>query len=361
MKRIAYMTMVASAVALTGAMECRAQLPDATGKATVQKACGTCHPAELVLGKAMSRAQWNTMVADMVTKGAKVTDAEFTQIVDYLAANLGPGSMASAGRGRAGRARTASAGPADRQIVDPAAADRGRKVYVAECITCHGPKARGASDAAPPNQKGPDLIRSLTLLHDRYGNTIGPFLLKGHAMQSGRASASLNTAEIADLAHFLHQQFDDTLRSGPYSQVVNVLTGDATAGAAYFNGEGKCNQCHSPAGDLSGIAKRFDPPTLQQRFVFPRAGDRGGRGAPASKPVTVTVTPPSGVAVSGVLIQIDDFNVSLRDDSGAYHDWKRTPGLKVEKYDPLQAHIDLLDRYTDKNIHDVVAYLETLK
>jgi cytochrome c oxidase cbb3-type subunit 3 len=363
MRRIAYMTMVAG-VALIGAVECRAQLPDATGKATVQKACGTCHPAELVLGKAMSRPQWNTMVADMVTKGAKVTDAEFTQIVDYLSANLGPGSMATAGaagRGRAGRARTASAGPADRQIVDAAGADRGRKVYVAECVTCHGPKARGASDAAPPGQKGPDLIRSLTLLHDRYGNTVGPFLLKGHPMQSGRASATLTTAEIADLSHFLHQQFDDTLRSGPYSQVLNVLTGDAVAGAAYFNGEGKCNQCHSPTGDLAGIAKRFDPPNLQQRFVFPRAGGRGGRGAPASKPVTVTVTPPTGATVSGVLIQIDDFNVSLRDSAGAYHNWKRTPELKVEKHDPYQAHVDLLDRYTDKNIHDVVAYLETLK
>jgi mono/diheme cytochrome c family protein len=353
MKKIVYFLLAAGIA--------RAQLPEAAGKATVQKACGTCHPAELVLGKAMSRAQWNTMVADMVTKGAKVTDAEFTQIVDYLAANLGPGSMAAAGRGRAGRARTASAGPADRQIVDPAGADRGRKVYAAECITCHGPKARGASDAAPPNQKGPDLIRSLTLLHDRYGNTMGPFLLKGHPMQSGRASASLSMAEIADLCHFLHQQFDDTLRSGPYSQVLNVLTGDAAAGAAYFNGAGKCNQCHSPTGDLSGIAKRFDPPNLQQRFVFPRAGGRGGRGGPPSKPVTVTVTPASGAAVSGVLIQIDDFNVSLRDDSGAYHNWARAPGLKVEKHDPYQAHIDLLDQYTDKNIHDVVAYLETLK
>jgi hypothetical protein len=81
----------------------------------------------------------------------------------------------------------------------------------------------------------------------------------------------------------------------------------------------------------------------------------------SAKPVTVTVTPPSGVAVTGVLIALDDFNVSLRDGSGDYKSWKRVPGLKVEKHDPYQAHIDLLDRYTDKNIHDVVAYLETLK
>jgi cytochrome c oxidase cbb3-type subunit III len=182
-------------------------------------------------------------------------------------------------------------------------------------------------------------------------------------MQSGRASASLTTVEVADLSHFLHQKLNDTLRSGPYSQILNVLTGDAAAGAAYFNGAGKCSTCHSPTGDLAGIAKKFDPPSLQQQFVFPRGG-RGGRGrgaASASKPVTVTVTPPSSVAVTGVLIALDDFNVSLRDNSGAYRTWKRTPGLKVEKHDPYQAHIDLLDQYMDKNIHDIVAYLETLK
>jgi cytochrome c oxidase cbb3-type subunit 3 len=92
-------------------------------------------------------------------------------------------------------------------------------------------------------------------------------------------------------------------------------------------------------------------------------GGRGGRGGPVtvSKPVTVTVTPPSGAPVTGVLIELDDFNVSLRDSSGAYKTWKTIPGLKVEKHDPYQAHIDLLDQYTDQNIHDVVAYLETLK
>ncbi len=362
MRSIVHLTLVAGSIAITGAIECRAQLPEGAGKETVQKACGTCHAAEMVLGKAMGREQWNTTVADMVTKGAKIGDAEFTQIVDYLAANLGP-QATGGGRGRGARPAGGGAGPNDMHIVNAAAADRGRTVYIAECLTCHGPKARGGGDAVPENQKGPDLVRSLTVLHDRYGNTVGPFLKKGHPMQSGRASASLTIVEVADLSHFLHQKLNDTLRSGPYSQILNVLTGDAAAGAAYFNGAGRCSSCHSPTGDLAGIAKKFDPPSLQQQFVFPRGG-RGGRGrgaASTSKPVMVTVTPPSGVAVTGVLIALDDFNVSLRDDSGVYTDWKRTPGLKVEKHDPYQAHIDLLDHYTDKNIHDVVAYLETLK
>jgi cytochrome c oxidase cbb3-type subunit 3 len=355
--------MLAGSIALTTAVECHAQLPDGAGKAVVQKACGVCHAAEMVLGRPMSREQWNTEVADMVTKGAKIGDAEFAQIVDYLATNLGPQAAGGRRGGAAAPVRAASAGPADKQIVDPTAADRGRTIYIAECITCHGPRARGAGDAVPENQKGPDLVRSVTVLHDRYGTTVGPFLKKGHPMQSGKASASLTTAQVLDLSHFLHQKVDDTLRSGPYSKVLNVLTGDAAAGAAYFNGAGKCSSCHSPTGDLAGIASKFDPPSLQQQFVFPRGGGRGrgGRGATSSKPITVTVTPPSGAAVSGVLIELDDFNVSLRDASGAYLCFKRSPSLKVEKHDPYQAHIDLLDQYTDKNIHDVVAYLETLK
>ena len=380
LKKAARLMLFAAGIALTSAVECRAQLPDGQGKATVQKACGTCHAADMVLGRAMNAEQWSAEVASMVAKGAKINDADFAQIVDYLATNLGP-APAAPGRGGGGRgqaagataapapagpARAGGSGPNDKQIVDAAAADRGRSVYIADCVTCHGPKARGAGDNGPENQKGPDLVRSLTILHDRYGNTLGPFLAKGHPMQSGRASASLTTAEVQDLSHFLHQKVGDTLRSGPYSQIQNVLTGNAAAGAAFFNGAGKCNGCHSPTGDLAGVAKKYDPPTLQQKFVFPQAsgrGGRGGRGAPVTptKPVTVTVTQPSGAPVTGVLVHLDDFNVSLRDTAGAVKTWKRVPGLKVEKHDPYQAHIDLLDQYTDKNIHDLAAYLETLK
>jgi hypothetical protein len=200
------------------------------------------------------------------------------------------------------------------------------------------------------------------VLHDRYASTVGPFLKTGHPTQSGNPSANFTPEQVSDLSHFLHQRVNETLRSGPYSEVLNVLTGNAEAGAAYFNGAGKCKNCHSPTGDLAGIAKKYDPPNLQQRFLFPRTMGFGRRSAaPPSKPVMVKVTPPSGPAVSGVLDKIDDFNISLRDSEGEYHAWKRTPELKVEKNDPYATHIELLDQYTDKNIHDVVAYLETLK
>lgn len=244
----------------------------------------------------------------------------------------------------------AQAGASDKQIVDPEAADRGKKIYIAECITCHGSTARGG-----PN--GADLVRSLVVLHDRYGSELGPFLKKGHPTQS-TPSANFTAAQVADLSHFVHQRLNDTLRTSPTFHAQNVLTGDPKAGEAFFNGAGKCNTCHSPAGDLKGFGAKYDAIDAQQRFLFPRPGI--GRGA-SIKRVMVTVTPPSGAAVTGVLDRIDDFNVSLRDAAGEYHSWVRSPAVKVKIDDPYQAHAELLDQYTDKNMHDITAYLETLK
>jgi len=253
-----------------------------------------------------------------------------------------------------------SAGPNDQPPVDSAAADRARTVWAAECINCHGTQARGTD-------LGPNLVRSVLVLHDRFGSELAPFLQKGHTMQSGRSSTALDKSQIVDLAHFLRQRVNDGLRGSPLFQPGDVLTGDKSAGQAYFNGAGGCTTCHSTTGNLAGIGGRFSPIDLQQRMLFPvpaRGGGpagRGGRGAAAVSPVTVTVTPASGPAVSGVLVQMDDFAVTLRDESGVQRTFTRSPSVKVAKTVPLQAHYDLLDRLTDKNIHDLVAYLESLK
>ncbi len=270
-----------------------------------------------------------------------------------------PGTPPAPARGGGGL--LAGAGPADKPPVDAAAADRGRTVYGAECVSCHGPQARGT-------QNGSNLVRSLVVLRDRYGSQLGPLLKQGHKeMMSGRSSSTLTDVQIVDLANFLRQRVNDTLRGSPIFQVRNVLTGDAKAGAAFFNGEGKCSGCHSPTGNLAGIGSRLEPVDIQQRFLFPGAG-RGGRGrgaAPSATPsataVTVTLTPPSGPAISGTLMQMDDFTVTLRDASGQVQTITRTPELKVVKNNPLAAHRALLDTITDKQMHDVVAYLETLK
>lgn len=336
-------------------------LPDGPGKAAVLRVCGSsCHGPQIVSGKGYSRDNWATVVNGMIARGAKADANEFGEIVDYLAKNLPP-RTGTAGAGGAG---FIGAGPDDAHVVDGEAAARGQSVYVAECVTCHGNKARGGADSMPPAQRGSDLVRSLIVLKDRYGASIGAFLKAGHPTQSGKQSASIEGSQVIDLAHFLHLKVNDTLRSGPYSRVINVMTGNARAGQEYFNGAGGCNKCHSPAGDLAGVGAKYDPPTLQQKFLFPRTFGFGRRNAgPVSppKPVTVKVTEAGGRTVSGTLVHLDDFNVSLRDKDGEYYSWKRTAGLKVEKTDPYAGHIALLDKYTDQNVHDIVAYLESLK
>lgn len=307
----------------------------------------------------MSREQWGNVVSNMISRGAKGTEAEFATVLDYLSTNLPQNGAATATAPRrrgGGGGLLAQAGSADKHIVDDAAAERGKATYIAECITCHGPKARGTD-------RGADVVRSLVVLKDRYGDRIGEFLAKGHPTQSGKQSSSFSKEQVADLADFLHQKVGDTLRTGPYNKVLNVLTGDPKAGQAYFNGVGKCNTCHSPTGDLAGVGKKYEPHVLQLKFVFPQTVAFGRRrpSAGSVKPVMVTVTPPGGQSVTGKLDHIDDFTVSLRDQSGQYYSWKRTSDLKVEKNDPYAAHIALLDEYTDQNMHDVVAYLETLK
>ncbi len=280
-------------------------------------------------------------------------------VAGCLLAQGGPPPPATGGRGRTaptGGGMLAQAGAADKHIIDAAGVERGRKVYAAECVTCHGPSARGA-------QNGPDLVRSLVVLHDRYGSDIGPVMKKGHPLQSGAKSANLTQAQIEDLADFLHFKVTDTLRSSPLFHAQNVLTGDAKAGEAYFNGDGKCSQCHSATGDLKGVGAKYDPVDMQQKFLFPKpAFGRGGRGGGGGgKQTMVTVTPASGPAVTGVLDKIDDFNVSLRDKDGEYHAWTRSSSLKVKVDDPYKAHYELLDRISDKNMHDITAYLESLK
>jgi mono/diheme cytochrome c family protein len=238
--------------------------------------------------------------------------------------------------------------------VDPASAERGGLIFQQSCSQCHGSDARGALS-------GPDLIRSLVVLHDRaqqlHGSELAPLLKKPPSH-----NFDLTDAQVADISQFLTRAINRTLRSGYSNQPTNMLSGNAKAGEAYFNGAGGCSKCHSPTGDLAGIAKRYDPAAMQQRFVFPGSGrGRGPDGPTQPAKSKVTVTPPAGQPITGTLVRIDDFNVSLLDASGQVHRWTRVPGMKVEVDDPYAAHIALLDKYTDTEIHNMTAYLETLK
>jgi cytochrome c oxidase cbb3-type subunit III len=355
---LALVTLVwASGLAQETAKPAQVSTEDARGQETFLRVCLKCHPAERVTAEGRSRSQWeNTMIAMQTSRGAVITPEEFDIVLNYLTKFHGrdgapaPGGAAPAAAGRGPRANV---GAADRHRVEPAAAARGQKIYAAECVTCHGASARGT-------ERGPNLIRSTRVLRDRYGSAIGPLLKQGHPMQTATSSASLTTEQITDLSHFIWDRINNTLRGSPEFDVKNVLSGDPKAGEAYFTGEGRCSTCHSSTGDLAGYGKRYQPVDIQQRFVFPFALGGRGRGA-GRQQVVVTVTIPGRPPVSGVLVSMDDFHVALRDSAGDYRSWARTDDMKIARKDPFAAHVELLDRLTDKTMHDVVAYLESLK
>ncbi|HTS28965.1 MAG TPA: cytochrome c [Bryobacteraceae bacterium] len=284
----------------------------------------------------------------------------FVLILTLMGAQEPVVSGAGAARGGASGAGAATAAALSASKEDPAAVERGGKVYGTYCGGCHGNNARGGPGA-------PDLVRSVLVLDDEKGILIAPVVRDGRPDQ-GMPKLSLTEAQIADVVAWLHVQTYAAGHRTTY-EFQDVVTGDPRKGEAFFNSRGKCNTCHSAAGDLKGIAGRYEPFTLQSRWLQPRGGrGGGGRGARGGAPpstrsaITVTVTPASGQPVTGTLERIDDFNVSLRDSSGDYHSFNREGGNpKVEIHDPLQAHTDLLHTYTDADIHNVTAYLVTLK
>jgi hypothetical protein len=339
--------------ALAAAIDARAQravparpaptLPAASaaaGEAVTRKVCGTaCHSFEHVITVGRTRAQWEATIENMIGRGAKATSAEVAAILEFLSTThtLSPTTI----RG--------GVGPRDKQMVDPKAAALAKPLYAADCQACHGPDARGTSNGA-------NLVRSETVLKDRYGSRLGPYLATSHPP----VVKPLTSLQVLMLSHFLRERVNDTLRGSPLFKAGDVLTGNAKAGEEYFNGEGGCATCHSPAGDLAAIGRRMDPITIQQRFLFPNNVGSRRRATPA--PVTrVTITTASGETLSGTLIYIDDFNVSFRDAAGTHRTIRRAPDVRVVKDDPYAAHVALLSRITDKAIHDVVAYLASLK
>lgn len=277
-----------------------------------------------------------------------------------VSARQGPG-------GRGGGAPAAPAAPTVPQItnrppVDQAAHDRGRAVWARECIDCHGSQARGS-------EKGPNIIRTRTVNFDRTsqtpGNVLTPFLKAGHPTQSGKASATFTDEEIVGLAQFLRQRVNDTMRSSALFTVGNIVVGDRAAGEAFFKGGGKCATCHTgTTRSLAGIKARFPTPVdLQQRMMFPAGG--GGRGfvAPTNNPnaTTVTITPATGASINGVLVEQTNLFITVRLADGATQTVRRAPNMKIVLTNPLQGHIDLLETITDAQMHDLVAYLETMK
>ena len=169
--------------------------------------------------------------------------------------------------------------------------------------------------------------------------------------------------QIKDIATFLLQRNQATANRMEY-KLQNVVTGDPKLGEAYFSQ--RCATCHSGTNDLAHIATKYEPDALQGRFLYPRNSRRRGMAAGPVDPrsqTTVTVMLASGQSYSGVLEQIDDFSVALTEQSGEHHSWlfDEEKGMKVEVHDPLKEHAELLKQYSNADMHNILAYLETFK
>jgi len=267
-----------------------------------------------------------------------------------------------------GRGGVASFPAQQRDPADPAVVARGRAIYDTECRSCHGADLRGGE------QGGPNLLRVTLVLNDREGELIQPVLQGSH---KGRISpAGLSGDDVKALAAYIHSILalapgQGAPPPGPPVEL-KVLVGDAAAGERYF--AARCATCHSVTGDLKGIGNRDLPPAQLQNLWIAGGrggGGRGGRGAAPAvqappmttrREATVVVTLPTGQKYEGRLERIDDFMVTLTQADGTPRSFRRSGDVpKVVVRDPLEAHRNLLPIYTDKDIHDVTAYLAGAK
>jgi cytochrome c oxidase cbb3-type subunit 3 len=264
----------------------------------------------------------------------------------------GRGGAAPAGGRGAGRGGGGGGAYPQRPPGDAAAVERGKAMFGVNCAFCHGSDARGG-------EGGPNLLRAELVLNDRNGELIAPVVQNGRP-DRGMPAMALSLTQIADIAAFVH-----SFRVGGYDtsrmRPVSILVGDAKAGEAYF--KTACAACHSVTGDLKGLGAKFDDPKLLQNFFLMPGGGRGGQAAATNvPPTTVTVTPPGGAKVEGRLVRIDDFIVTLTLADGMQRTFRREGDVpKVELHDPLAPHRELLRRYSDNDIHNLTAYLVTVK
>ena len=239
----------------------------------------------------------------------------------------------------------AQAPAANRSQPSAAVVERGRAQFAQSCAFCHGPNANGGTH-------GPSLVRSNVVRHDENGELIGAVIRDGRPEQ-GMPPIQLSPGQVADIVRFLKSRIaaaDIRSANRPVQGSDDkLLTGNAEAGKAFFQGAGGCSTCHSPTGDLAGIARKYSAAVLQARFLYPQ-----------QRRTTATVTDAAGKQHSGDLLVLTNYDVTIQDADGWYHSWPLS-SVKFDLKNPLAAHRSLLNKYTDPDMHNMLAYLETLK
>ena len=260
-------------------------------------------------------------------------------------------TMAAQGRGRGASPASVRPTPAAPQGFSREQIDSGRTRFAAQCGFCHGRDAAGG-------EGGTDLTRSVLVGTDVGGDKIRPLLRSGRP-DKGMPAFTLADADVTAIVAFIHDQREQAANATGNRRTVDATdlqTGNADAGRRYF--DTACARCHSATGDLKGVAARYEGLPLLQRMLYPGSGGRGA--GPAPKPPAVRVTRRDGRVVTGTLAYRDEFTISITDSDG----WRRSWPANQVSYtvdDRLQAHVEQLGKYTDVDMHDVLAYLQTLR
>jgi cytochrome c oxidase cbb3-type subunit 3 len=220
--------------------------------------------------------------------------------------------------------------------------------FVSQCGFCHGRDAAGG-------ETGPDLTRSSVVAEDRRGDKITPLVRAGRA-DRGMPAFTLNDTDLEAIVAFIHDQktkFDSFSGGRRAVDPEDLASGNAEAGRRYFNGVGACVRCHSATGDLAGVASRYRGLELLERMLYPN-------GRPQPAPPKVTLTLASGETLVAPLAAQDEFTIAVLSPSGERQTYDKT-AVKFAIDEPLSMHFNQLGKYTDTDMHDVFAYLDTLK
>ncbi|MBS1803456.1 MAG: c-type cytochrome [Acidobacteria bacterium] len=315
-------------------------LPKDPGAESYAKRCAICHgdlregnlpgfPPLLGISHRMS----NDKIADLIHVGKgrmpgfpAVKDTELSELLHFL--TTGESATTAAGISASGSTLSQA----------------GAQLFQQNCAFCHGRDAMGG-------ETGPDLTQSRLVRKDRTGDEIAKVIHEGRP-DNKMPAFNFSEQETRGVIAFIRERQAEAVAHPGGRRGVSVedlQTGNAAAGRRYFEGAGGCSNCHSPTGDLAGIASRHEGLELEQRMLYPE-----------NVKSAVKVTLPSGQTIAGTLAYRDEFTVALRDANGVYRSWPvKRVRYKVDA--PVEAHVDLFPKYTDDDIHNLMAYLQTLR